>query len=416
MALARSFEISKKTVVEAYRRVKANDGCAGVDNQSMEEFERNLKDNLYKIWNRMSSGCYFPPPVKAISIPKKTGGERVLGVPTISDRIAQMVVKIHLEPLLETIFHKDSYGYRPNKSAHQALEIVRERCWRHDWVLEFDIKGLFDNISHELMMKALKKHTDCKWILIYVERWLKAPMQNENGQVIQRTKGTPQGGVVSPILSNLFMHYVFDSWMTRNYPEVPFARYADDGLLHCRSEKQATYLKKKLEARLQECGLEMHPSKTKIVYCKDDLRRKDYSNTTFDFLGYTFRPRLSHNKKSEKFFVNFSPAVSRAAQKKFRDTIRDWNLRMRSDKSLADIANMFNPIIQGWVNYFGRFYPSAMNPTLRHLNRVLMRWATRTFKNLRRHKRRAEYWLGRVARQTPKMFVHWRMGKLPSVG
>ncbi len=283
-------------------------------------------------------------------------------------------------------------------------------------MLEFDIRGLFDNISHELLLKALKKHTDNKWVLLYIERWLTASMEMPDGTQTRRTKGTPQGGVISPILSNLFMHYVFDAWMVRNHPNIPFVRYADDGLLHCVSEKQAKYFRQKLEARLKECGLEMHPLKTKVVYCKDDFRKKEYANTAFDFLVYTFRPRLSYSKKNDKFFVNFSPGVSRAAQKHFRDTMRSWKLRLRADKSLVDLANMFNPVVQGWVSYFGKFYPSAMNPVLRHINRVLVKWAKCKFKRLRRHTTRAEHWLGRVARKNPRMFVHWRLGKLPTAG
>ena len=416
MSAAKPFEISKISVMEAYKRVKANDGSAGVDGQSIEDFEKDLKGNLYKIWNRMSSGCYFPPPVKAVAIPKKSGGERILGVPTVADRVAQMVVKSHFEPLVEPIFHEDSYGYRPGKSAHQALAITRKRCWRYDWLLEFDIRGLFDNIPHDLLLKALRKHTDCKWTLLYVERWLKAPLQKPDGMLIPRDKGTPQGGVVSPVLSNLFLHYVFDAWMAKHHPAIPFARYADDGLLHCVSEKQARYFKDKLENRFKECGLELHPTKTKIVYCKDEIRKKDYVNTTFVFLGYEFRPRLSYSKKNDKYFVNFSPGVSRAALTDFRDTMRSWKLHLRSDKSLQDLANMFNPVIQGWVNYFGRFYPSAMNPSLRHINLVLEKWARRKYKRLERHRRQSGYWLGRVAQKNPRMFVHWRLGKLPTVG
>ena len=416
MSTTKPFEISKIAVLEAYKKVKAKDGGAGVDGVIIEDFEKNLKNNLYKIWNRMSSGCYFPPPVKAVPIPKKTGGERILGVPTVADRVAQMIVKEQIEPVVEPVFHENSYGYRPGKSAHQALEITRKRCWRYDWLLEFDICGLFDNISHDLLLKALRKHIECKWILLYVERWLTAPLQKCDGTILQRDKGTPQGGVISPVLSNLFLHYVFDAWMSKNYPDVPFVRYADDGLLHCRSEKQARYIKDLLEERFRECGLELHPVKTKIVYCKDDLRKKVYANTGFTFLGYEFRPRLSFSQKNGKYFVNFSPAVSRVALTNFRDTMRIWKLHLRSDKSLQDLANMFNPVIQGWVNYFGRFYPSAMNASLRHINKVLEKWAMRKYKRLERHRRQAGYWLGRVARKNPRMFVHWRLGLLPTVG
>lgn len=314
MNKVKSYEISKHTVLHAYRSIKANAGAAGVDGETIAAFEKDLKGNLYKIWNRLSSGSYFPPPVKAVPIPKKQGGERILGVPTVTDRIAQAVVKIYLEPHLEEIFYKDSYGYRPNRSAHHALERVRQRCWKYDWVLEFDIKGLFDNIDHALLMKALKKHSTEAWIPLYVERWLKAPMMRE-GTLLERTKGTPQGGVIGPLLANLFLHYAFDLWIRRTFPQVEFCRYADDGLIHCKSEAQARYIKEELTKRFKECKLELNKNKTRIVYCKDKMRTENYPVISFDFLGYTFRPRLSHSASKGEFFVNFSPAVSRASIK-----------------------------------------------------------------------------------------------------
>ena len=415
MKKAKPFEISKQVVWKAWKQVKANKGAAGVDSETIADFERNLKDNLYKIWNRMSSGSYFPPPVRAVAIPKKTGGERLLGIPAVSDRIAQMVVKMHLEPLVEPEFHEDSYGYRPGKSAIQAIKVTRQRCWRYNWVLEFDIKGLFDNIDHDLLMKAVGHHTQCKWMLVYIERWLKAPFQKEDGTLVEREKGTPQGGVVSPVLSNLFLHYVFDKWMERNYPQNPFCRYADDGVVHCRNEAEAHRLQTALEIRFKECGLELHPQKTKIVYCKDDDRRGDYPNTSFDFLGFTFRPRKSRNRRG-KHFINFTPAVSNKAGKAMRQTARRWRMHLRSDKTLEDLSRMFGPVIRGWINYYGSFYKSALYKTLRHLNRTLVRWAIRKYKRLRGHRRRAEYWLGRIARKQPQLFPHWEMGIKPMAG
>jgi len=412
---AKPFEISKQVVWKAWKQVKANKGAAGVDSETIADFERNLKDNLYKIWNRMSSGSYFPPPVRAVAIPKKTGGERLLGIPAVSDRIAQTVVKMYLEPLVEPKFHEDSYGYRPGKSAIQAIKVTRQRCWRYNWVLEFDIKGLFDNIDHDLLMKAVGHHTPCKWILVYIERWLKAPFQKEDGTLVEREKGTPQGGVVSPVLSNLFLHYVFDKWMERNYPQNPFCRYADDAVAHCRNEAEVHRLQTALEIRFKECGLELHPQKTKIVYCKDDDRRGDYPNTSFDFLGFTFRPRKSRNRRG-KHFINFTPAVSNKAGKAMRQTARRWKMHLRSDKTLEDLSRMFGPVIRGWINYYGSFYKSALYKTLRHLNRTLVRWAIRKYKRLRGHRRRAEYWLGRIARKQPQLFPHWQMGIKPMAG
>jgi len=304
------FAISRQLVMESFRLVKANAGSAGVDKQSIADFEKDLKDNLYKLWNRLSSGSYFPPPVKAVPIPKKAGGERILGVPTVADRIAQMVVKLTFEPEVEKHFHKDSYGYRPNKSALDAIGITRRRCWSHNFVLEYDIKGLFDNIDHDLLLKAVCKHTDNKWVIMYIKRWLKAPMQLPDGNLVERNKGVPQGGVISPCLSNLFLHYVFDAWMTRNHPKILWCRYADDALAHCETEQQAEQLLAELKQRFEECGLELHPGKTKIVYCKDSNRKDEYPNTEFEFLGYSFRRRRAQNSGDKKLFLSFSPAVS----------------------------------------------------------------------------------------------------------
>ncbi len=415
MRRAKSFEISKKVVWEAWKRVKANHGAAGVDGESIADFEKDLKNNLYKIWNRMSSGCYFPPAVRTVGIPKKRGGERLLGISTVADRVAQMVAKMYLEPVLEPYFHQDSYGYRPGKSAIQAVEVTRRRCWKYDWVLEFDIKGLFDNIDWDLLMRAVRKHTDCKWMLLYIERWLKAPFQAEDGTVRERTKGTPQGGVISPLLANLFLHYVLDKWMERNYPNNPFCRYADDGVVHCRTEEEALVMKEVLKARFKECHLELHSEKARIIYCKDDDRRKDPPYTSFDFLGFTFRPRRSKNRWG-KYFINFTPAVSNEAGKEMRQETRRWRLHLWSDKSLEDLSRMFSPIVRGWMNYYGNFYKSALYATLRHLNGILVRWAMRKFKRLRRHQRRAEYWLGRIARREPWLFPHWQMGIRPTAG
>ncbi|MCH8838705.1 MAG: group II intron reverse transcriptase/maturase [Candidatus Marinimicrobia bacterium] len=414
MSKAKPFMISKYVVQRAYESVKANKGSAGADGESIKEFEENLKDNLYKIWNRMSSGTYFPPPVRGVEIPKSNGGKRLLGIPTVSDRIAQTVVKMYLEPELDPCFHPDSYGYRPGKAMKEALGTARKRCWTYDWVIDMDIKGFFDNMDHELVMKALRKHTSSKWILLYVERWLKAPMIQRDGTQVERTKGTPQGGVISPLLANLFLHYGFDMWMRRNHPSIPFERYADDVVCHCRSEDQAKGLWRELKGRFSECGLELHPEKTKIVYCKDDGRRGNYPNESFDFLGYTFRARGSKNRWG-KYFVNFSPAVSNQATKRIRQTIRGWSLHRRSDKSLDDLARRFNPMIRGWINYYSRFYKSALYPTLGHLNRILARWAGRKYKRLGRHRRRAMHWLGRIATRQPALFAHWHLVP-PGVG
>jgi group II intron reverse transcriptase/maturase len=403
------FTIEKRRVYEAYKAVESNKGAAGVDGQTIEQFEADLKGNLYKIWNRMSSGTYFPPPVRAVSIPKKSGGERILGVPTVSDRIAQMVVKQLIEPDLDPIFLPDSYGYRPRKSALDAVGVTRERCWKYDWVLEFDIRGLFDNIDHELLLRAVRKQVKCKWALIYIERWLKAPVE-QDGIRKERTLGTPQGGVISPILSNLFLHYTFDLWMKRTHPDLPWCRYADDGLVHCRTEQEAEALKAELRARLAECHLELHPTKTKIVYCRDGKRKGTYPNVKFDFLGYCFRPRWIKKSRDNSMFCGFNPAVSPSALNTMRSTIRDLNIRRQTQLSLADIARTLNPLLRGWMEYYGRYAPSALSPMLRYVNQTLVRWAMRKFKRFKAHKIRASRFLQKLVREKTSLFVHWRIG------
>jgi RNA-directed DNA polymerase len=404
------FNIDKRLVYEAYKAVKSNRGAAGVDEQTIEQFEADLSSHLYKIWNRMSSGSYFPPPVRAVSIPKKSGGERILGVPTVADRVAQMVVKQVIEPILDPIFLADSYGYRPNRSALEAVGATRQRCWKYDWVLEFDIKGLFDNIDHELLLRAVRKHVTCKWALLYIERWLKAPMVQEEGTTIERSRGTPQGGVVSPILANLFMHYTFDLWMARIHPELPWCRYADDGLVHCRTEQEAEALKAKLQARLAECHLEMHPTKTKVVYCKDGKRKDKYPTVKFDFLGYCFRPRLVRRFRDNSLFCGFNPAVSPSAMKAMREAIRDLNIGHQTQRSLQDIAQQFNPLLRGWVEYYGRYAPSALYPLLRYVNQTLLAWVMRKFKRFKGHKIQASQFLQRLATERVGLFVHWQLG------
>jgi len=407
LSKAKPFSIAKSEVWQAYKKVKANQGAAGVDGQSIEEFERDLSNNLYKLWNRMSSGSYFPPPVRRVEIPKPDGRMRPLGIPTVADRIAQMVVMQRLGPKLEPYFHPDSYAYRLGKSALEGVGQARKRCWQYNWVLDLDIKGFFDNIDHELLMRAVRKHTKCRWMLLYIERWLRAPAQLVDGQMLQRDKGVPQGGVISPLLANLFLHYAFDKWMEREFPTVAFERYADDVICHCMSEKQAKYLLGCIKQRLAECLLELHPEKTKIVYCKDANRPGSYPNVKFDFLGFTFRPRMSKNRKGT-FYVRFSPAVSKEATKSIRQTIRSWRLPRRSDKSLEDCARMFNPVIRGWINYYGSCSHSALCPTLWHLDRLLSMWASRKYKRLRGRQRGAQQWLRRIRKRQPWLFVHWR--------
>jgi len=412
MAEDKPFCISKWAVFSAWAKVRDNKGAAGVDGVSIEDFEKKLKNNLYRIWNRMSSGTYFPPPVKRVMIPKADGGERPLGIPTVGDRVAQMVVKMELEPKVEHLFHPDSYGYRPKKSALDAVGTCRQRCWRYDWIVDLDIKGFFDNIDHTLMMHAVRKHTDCKWMLLYIERWLKAPAEAEDGTPIARDRGTPQGGVISPLLANIFLHHVFDMWMSQELPDYPFERYADDVVIHCRSREEALAVKAAVEARLRRCKLEAHPDKTRIVYCRDSNRRQDHEHNQFDFLGYGFQSRQARNRQGEVFY-SFLPAISSKATKAIVAEVRDWGIHQMSDKELDDLSRRFNPKIRGWIAYYGRYYPTALHRAMLPLNRRLVRWAQQKYKRFRAHQSRTWDWLERMARSRPHLFAHWAAGFVP---
>lgn len=409
MSKTKSFSISKKSVMASWERAKGNKGSGGIDEESIEDFESNLKNNLYKIWNRMSSGTYFPPPVMAVEIPKAGGKTRLLGVPTISDRVAQGVAKHFLEPIVEPKFHEDSYGYRPKKSALDAVGIARKRCWQYSWCIDLDIKAFFDTLSHELVMKAVRFHTDEKWIHLYVERWLKAPIQDRNGKLTERKLGVSQGGSISPLVSNIFMHHVFDDWMKRHFSTVSFERYVDDIVVHCSTLKQAEMILGKIRNRLKECGLALNLEKTKIVYCKKDRRNLVYEHTSFDFLGYTFRPRLSKTKCGE-YFVSFTPAISNKAAKRIRQEIRSWRLHRQTNKNIEDLAKVYNAKVRGWFNYYGRFNKSSIYPTLRNIERYLIRWVMKKYKRYKGTKRRAKHWLGRVRKREPIMFTHWKLG------
>lgn len=416
MPEAKPYDIPKQLVWAAYQRVKANQGAAGVDGETLAMFEKDLKGNLYKVWNRMSSGSYFPPPVRLVEIPKGNGGTRPLGIPTVGDRVAQTVVKMVLEPIVEPAFHPDSYGYRPGRSALDAVAMARTRCWRSDWIIDLDIKGFFDALVHDLVERAVAHHTDSKWVRLYIARWLRAPVQKPDGTLEQRTRGTPQGGVASPLLANLFLHYAFDHWMQRTFPRVPFERYADDAIVHCRSERQARMVLEAIRRRFEQCGLELHPTKTQIVYCKDDDRHGEYERVAFDFLGYTFQPRRAKNRWG-KFFVNFLPAMSTKAAKAVRATIREWRMAStRNNQRLEDLARLVNPVVRGWMNYYGRFYRSKCVQVLRHLNEALAAWARRKYKRLRRRERASMHWLGCIAQRDPKLFVLWQLGVRPEAG
>ena len=412
----RPFVISKRLVWEAWRRVRANHGAAGVDEESIQAFEANLRDNLYKVWNRISSGSCMPPPVRAVEIPKKGSGRgvRVLGVPTVADRVAQTVAYLYLEPEVEPVFHPDSYGYRPGRSAHDALRTCRARCWKYDWVLDLDLKSFFDSLDHSLVLKAVAHHTDLRWILLYVERWLKAPLQLEDGSLRQRDRGSPQGSAISPVLANIFLHYALDMWLVREFPAVPFERYADDAILHCKTKAQATMLRDAIIARLAAVGLELNLDKTRIVYCKDANRTGSHEHEQFTFLGYTFRPRVARSKAGENF-VSFLPAVSGEAATSIRRRIKRWRLHLWSGLTLADLAQAINSTVRGWINYYGCFYRRELIQTLKLINQYLMRWAMRKYKRLRGHPTRTVRFLAAIAERERGLFAHWGIAR-PTAG
>lgn len=407
----KSVPISRQMVWAAYKKVRANKGSAGVDAVSMDQFDANRQKLLYKLWNRMASGSYFPPPVKEEEIPKKDGKIRKLGVPTISDRIGQMVIKDYIEPRLEQIFSSNSYGYRPNKNAHQALESVRKNCWKTDWVIDLDIKGFFDNIDHHKLMLAIEKHVPEKWAQRYILRWLRAPVQTKGGELVaNQGKGTPQGGVISPLLANLFLHYALDKWLEQTDKTVKFTRYADDVILHCTSKKHAEETLSRVRERMKSCELELHPDKTKIVYCKNSHRPMLYPIVRFDFLGYTFQPRTSKNKQTGKLFLGYDCAISISSRKRIAAKLGEMRIERGGFRSIVGIAHKLNPKIRGWINYYGRFRGYELNRVFRLLHVRIVRWARKRYKRYRTKINRCYQWLDKVREQYPNLFYHWQLG------
>jgi RNA-directed DNA polymerase len=417
LANAKPFALSRQTVYEAYRKVRANRGTYGIDNVTLEMFDKDVENNLYKIWNRMSSGSYMPPAVKRVLIPKKGGGERPLGIPTVTDRIAQMVVKMYVEPLCEVMFHENSYAYRPNRSAHAAVAQARKNCFNYSWVIDIDIKSFFDTIDHELLMKAVKRHTREPWILLYIERWLKASVQHEDGTVEIPVRGTPQGSVISPLLANLFLHYAFDKWMDKVVPYCPFERYADDIVVHSSSLMQAQYVKTQIESRFKECGLQLHPEKTKIVYCRYGRSKEpeeSHKEKSFDFLGFTFKPRrLGVMKKGLNTYWGFTPAISSKSKKVILDSVRAMNISRKMSMNLSDIAKMINPALRGWINYYGIFRRSELRMVLEYVNYYLCKWFKKKYRIASNVV--AVKWLNKTVEKTPKLFAHWELLKCISV-
>jgi RNA-directed DNA polymerase len=400
------FDIGKREVWEAYQKVRANKGAPGADGVTLGDFEADLGSNLYRIWNRMSSGSYFPPPVKAVEILKPHGGgTRVLGVPTIADRIAQTVVAARLEKAAEPVFHPDSYGYRPGRSALDAVAACRKRCWKRDWVIDMDIRKFFDSVPWDLIVKAVEHHRPPPWVVLYVKRWLAAPLALPGGTLQARDRGTPQGSAVSPVLANLFMHYALDTWLVREFPGVPFERYADDAVVHCVSRAQAQRVLAAIADRMSQVGLALHPDKTKIVYCRDGRRRGAHPHVSFTFLGYEFRARTACARG--RIFTSFLPAVSKDALKKMGRELRSWRLHLRTGSTFAALAREINPIVRGWMQYYGAFHRSALYPLLKRINYYLVRWIRRKYRRFRPWKKLAACW-ARIHAQYPAMYRHWR--------
>jgi group II intron reverse transcriptase/maturase len=403
----KSFDISKREVWEAYVKVKENQGAPGVDGQTIADFEKDLRGNLYRIWNRMSAGSYFPAPVRAVEVPKPhEAGTRLLGVPSVSDRIAQTVVARRIEGRVEPIFHPDSYGYRPGRSALDAVGLCRRRCWSYDWVIEFDVRKFFDSVPWDLVIKAVQAHTDLPWVLLYLRRWLAAPMQMPDGTLVARDRGTPQGSPVSPVIANLFMHYAFDVWLSREFPDVAFERYADDGVVHCISLARAEEVLAALTERMEQVGLALHPDKTRIVYCRDNNRRATFGCTSFTFLGYTFRPRASRDRKGRTFLA-FLPAISTAALKRISGVARHWRLHRRIYHTFDELAAGINPIVAGWMQYYGRYYRSALYRLLARINAYLVRWIRNKYRRLA-GVRASRQRFAELTQATPALYTHWR--------
>jgi group II intron reverse transcriptase/maturase len=404
----KSHDIPERLIWDAWLKVKENGGEAGADGVTIERFELRVKDNLYKLWNRMSSGSYFPGPVRAVEIPKK-GGTRILGIPNVIDRVAQTAAAMVLEPNVEKVFHNDSYGYRPGRSPIDAVRVCRQRCSRRDWVVDLDVKAFFDSVPWDLMLEAVARHTDHKWVLLYVERWLKAPMLMPDGTLAQRVKGTPQGGPISPMIANVFLHYGFDMWMVREHPTVWFERFADDVVVHCVTERQARMVQDAIGRRLADIGLLMHPDQTRVVYCKDGKRHLDVPLVTFTFCGYMFRPRKAFDRHGKQAFTAFLPAVAPGKLTDMSRKAAAWRLHRRTNSTLDDLAHEVNPVLRGWLNYFTVFYPSAVNPIGERIDGHLMRWARRKYKRLEHSEQRAKAWLKGVRRRAPGLFAHWAL-------
>ena len=408
--------IDRKQVWEAFKQVRASGGSAGVDGTTIDVVRSNPRKYLYPVWSRMASGSYFPKPVRQVLIPKSDGTKRSLGIPTVADRVAQMVVKQKLEKLVDKHFSACSFGYRPDLSAHDAIERCRVHCMRHSWVIDLDIKGFFDNIDHELMMQLVKRFTQEKYMLLYIERWLKAPIRLTDGTLKESEgRGTPQGGVISPLLANIFLHFAFDMWIGKQLPKERFERYADDIIIHCSTFKETMRILEAVKLRLREYKLELNQSKTKIVYChasqKPQIPDQEVYRS-FDFLGFTFKPRIIKTRGIIQ--VGTTPAISRASQKRINEQCFKLKIHRMVHLTLDKIAIILRSRTRGWINYYGKFRRSDMHGVFRTLNFRLARWVRNKYRRFRRkHWFFAYKWLVDVSQKFPSLFVHWEYGFRP---
>jgi len=408
--LTRGIPITKQMVWSAYKKVRSNKGSAGIDNQTLAEYKENLEDNLYKLWNRMSSGSYFPEAVKEVSIPKADGKRRKLGIPTVSDRIAQEVIKSYIEPKLDKEFSEHSYGYRPLKNSHQALAQVKKNVLKYAWVVDMDISNFFDNMSHEKVLLALERHVEEKWVSMYAKRWLTTPMQDKKGTTTKRERGTPQGGVISPLLANLFLHYTFDKWFEIHYPKLSFVRYADDIIVHCNSEEESREVLKAIKERMSACELSLNEEKTKIVYCKTANRKLPFKTVKFDFLGFSFQPRPATSSRTNKLFLSYDCAISRKAELVIAKELRESKFHQWTSSTLAELAKTFNPKLRGWLNYYGKFRPYMLNRVFGLFNWRLIKWSVKKYKRFKGSMRKAGDWIRQTAQNYSYLFVHWQHG------
>jgi group II intron reverse transcriptase/maturase len=407
--VGKTVPIEMEQVEAAYKKVRKGGKSAGIDNESWPEFEKNLENNLYVIWNRLSSGSYHPQAVREAEIPKKDGKKRKLGIPTLRDRIAQQVVKEYMEKNIDKLFHENSYGYRPLKSAHQALEQVKQNCYKYDWVIDLDISKFFDEIDHELMMKAVTHVEKETWVKLYVDRWLKMPIQKPDGTIVEKQgKGTPQGGVISPLLSNLYLHYSLDAWLSKHYPSISFVRYADDAIIHCHTKAEAAEVLESVIQRLKEVKLRVNEEKTRIAYCKDYRRKEKQEIVKFDFLGFSYQPRARKSKLDGKLFTAFTPEISKANQKRIREEINNVNLLKFTYATAIDIAERLNPKLRGWIGYYGLYSKHRLRFTLMTVDLKLIKWIKKKFKIS--GKRAAYRKLTLMKQETPNLFYHWQMG------